>query len=140
MAGGAAYGGIGIYHGGLASAELYTPDTLVPAPALVSLWDDGRAQGAIYHAGTTHPATRDDPAAAEEDVDIRCTGLGDGMRPRVAIGGRLAAVVSVTSAAGERGAAVLRVRIPRNTAAGPAVSVRLIHMDRPSNEVTIAVR
>ena len=61
MAGGVSYGGIGIYHGGLANAELYTPDMLVPTPALVSLSGDGRGQGAIYHAGTTHVATRDDP-------------------------------------------------------------------------------
>ena len=142
MAGGVSYGGIGIYHGGLASAELYTPDTMVPTPALVSLSLDGRGQGTIYHAGTTHVVTRDDPAAADESVDIHCTGLRRDrvMRPRVVIGGRLAEVLSVTPAVEEPGATVLRVRVPHGIAAGPAVSVRLIDMDRPSNEVIMAVR
>jgi hypothetical protein len=140
MAGGVSYGGIGIYHGGLASAELYTPEALMPTPTLVSLSEDGGGQGAIYHAGTRHPATRDDPAAADEDVDIHCSGLSAGMLPRVAIAGRLAAVVSSTHAVEGASATVLRVRVPRGIAAGPAVSVRLLHMDRPSNEVTIAVR
>jgi len=30
--------------------------------------------------------------------------------------------------------------VPRDIASAAAVSVRLFHMDRPSNEVTIAVR
>src|SRR6185436_10808944 len=75
VAGGASYGGIGIFGGTLSSAELYTPDVLVPAPALVSLSGDGRGQGAIFHGGTTHVADARDPAVAGESVDIYCVGL-----------------------------------------------------------------
>ena len=142
MAGGVSYGGIGIFRGSLASAELYTPPTLVPAPALVSLSGDGRGQGAIFHAGTTHVAAPDDPAAVGEIVEIYCTGLNDNsvLVPRVVIGGRLALVLSVSKAADMRDAAVLRVRVPGGIGSGPAVPVRLFHLDRPSNDVTMAVR
>jgi hypothetical protein len=36
--------------GGVATAELFHPETLIPAPALFSLSGDGRGQGAIRHA------------------------------------------------------------------------------------------
>jgi Galactose oxidase, central domain len=142
MTGGVSYGGIGIFHGSLNSAELYTPDTLIPSPALVSVSGDGRGQGAVFHAGTSHVASPDDPAVADESVDIYCTGLsaGDVLVPRVVIGGRLATVLSVTNAADVGGARVLRVRVPRGIAAGPSVPMRVIHLDRPSNDVTMAVR
>jgi hypothetical protein len=64
VAGGVAYGGIGIFWGSLASSELYTPDVLVSGPALVSLSGGRGGQGAIFHAGTTHVVGPDDPAAA----------------------------------------------------------------------------
>ena len=114
----------------------------MPAPTLVSLSGDGRGQGAIFHAGTTHVATPNDPAAAGENVDIHCTGLNvdSAITPQVAIGGRIAAVLSVTKAPGLSGVSQVRVRVPRGIASGRAVPVRLIYMDRPSNEVTIAVR
>jgi len=141
MVGGVSYGGIGIFRGSLASAELYTPDTLVPVPALVSLSGDGRGQGAIFHGGTTHVVTPDDPATADESIDIYCTGVkeSDEFVARVVIGGRIAAIVSVSKATDVRGATVLRVRVPRGVGAGRAVPVRLFHMDRPSNNVIIAV-
>lgn len=53
IAGGVSWA-IGIFPETLLSAELYTPDVLVPAPALVSLTEDGHGQGAIFHAGTSH--------------------------------------------------------------------------------------
>lgn len=142
MAGGVSYGGIDIFHGSLASAELYTPPTLVPAPALVSVSGDGRGQGAIFHAGTTHVAAPDDPVAVGEIVEIYCTGLNDSsvLVPRVVIGGHLASVLSVSTATDRRDAAVLRVQVPAGIGSGHAVPVRLFHLDRPSNAVTIAVR
>jgi hypothetical protein len=140
MAGGVSYGGIGIFGGSLDSAELYTPDALVPAPRLVSLSGDGRGQGAIFHAGTTHAATPDDPAAAGEEIDITCIGLPDTVfAPRIAIGGRIASVSSIR-AHDSPGMSQVRVRVPGGIASGPAVPVRLFHMDRLSNTVTIAVR
>jgi Galactose oxidase, central domain len=142
VAGGVSYGGIGIFRGSLASAELYTPGVLVPTPALVSISGDGRGQGAIFHAGTSHVASAEDPSGADADVDIYCRGLTEEsvIAPRVVIGGRIASVLSVTKAPDVPGANLLRVRVPRGVAQGAAVPVHLIHMDRPSNVVTMAVR
>ena len=85
--------------------------------------------------------TPDDPATADESIDIYCTGVNesDVFVPRVVIGGRIAAILSVSKATDGRGATVLRVRVPRGVAPGRAVPVRLFHMDRPSNNVIIAV-
>src|SRR5205814_1524597 len=44
VAGGVSYGGIGIFHGSLSSAEIYTPDVLVSGPSLVAVSGDGRGQ------------------------------------------------------------------------------------------------
>jgi hypothetical protein len=142
LTGGVSYGGIGIFRGSLASAELYTPDVLVPAPALVSLSGDGQGQGAIFHAGTSHVAAPDDPAAAGEIVDISCAGLsGESViPPQVVIGGRMAEVISFGKAPGVSGMNQIRIRVPNGVAPGRAVPVRLTYIDRPSNEVTIAVR
>jgi hypothetical protein len=141
VAGGVSYGGIGIFYGSLASTEVYTPDVLVRGPALVAVSGDGRGQGAIFHAGTTHLATPEDPAAAGENLDIYCTGLSDSaIRPQVAIGGRIAAMQVVNQARGVAGVNQVRVRVPPGIQPGPAVPVRLTYVDRPSNEVTIAVR
>jgi hypothetical protein len=142
LAGGVSYGGIGIFHGGFASAELYTPDALVPAASLVSRSGDGRGQGAIFHAGTRHMATPDDPAAADEALDVQVRGLAaqSAALPRVTVGGRFATVLSVTRAPDAGDVSVVRVRVPRGVASGVAVPVRLYELNRPSNDVTIAVR
>jgi hypothetical protein len=142
IAGGVSYGGIGIFNGSLATAELYAPDVLVPAPALLSLSGDGRGQGAIYHAGTSYVAGPDDPAAVDEDLDIFCTGLTDGsvIPPQIAIGGRMAAVLSFGKVSDLPGVNQVRVRVQSGTAAGPGVAVRLTYLDRSSNEVTIGVQ
>jgi uncharacterized protein (TIGR03437 family) len=131
-----------VFGGYLASAELYSPDLPLPAPALVSLSGDGRGQGAIFHEGTRHVASPDDPVAAGESVDIYATGLSarSVIPPRVAIGGRLAAVLGVSDVPGAAGVVLVRVRVPGGIAAGPAVGVRLTHIERPSNHVTMAVR
>ena len=142
VAGGVSYGGIGIFGGSLASAELYHPDVLVPGPALVSVSGDGHGQGAIFHAGTTHVAAPEDPAVAGENVDINCTGLSvdSAIPPQVAIAGRMAIVESVSQVPGVPGVKQVRVRVPTGIEPGPAVPVRLTYVDRPSNEVTIAVQ
>ena len=115
---------------------------LVSGPALVSQSCDGRGQGATFHAGTTHVAGPDDPAAAGESVDIYCTGLTTGsvIAPRVAIGGRLAAVLAMSTVPGAPDVNQVRVRVPSGIAPGPAVPVRLTYADRPRNTVTMAVR
>ena len=142
LAGGVAYGGIGIYYGATASADLYSPDMPVPAPVLHSVSGDGHGQGAIFHAGTRNLVTVDDPAAVGESVDIYCTGLlaGSVIPPQVAIGGRMAALLSVAEVPGAPGVDQVRARIPSAVGPGPAVRVRLSYIERPSNEVTIGVR
>jgi hypothetical protein len=141
VAGGTSYGGIGVFGGTIGTAELYAPDVLTPAPVLVSISGDGRGQGAIFHAGTQHVAAPEDPAEPEEVVDISCTGLpvGGAIPPQVAIGGRMATVLEVTTMPGIAGATQIRVRVPTGITAGAAVPVRLTYLARPSNEVTIAV-
>jgi Galactose oxidase, central domain len=141
IAGGVSYGGIGIFNGSFASAELYSPDVRLPGPALVSVSGDGQGQGAIFHAGTRNVVTADDPAAVGESVDIYCTGLAAGViPPQVAIGGRMAALLAVGTVPGTPGVNQVRVRVPTGITPGPAVRVRLTYLDRPSNEVTIGVR
>ena len=88
-----------------------------------------------------HEILEEDPAAADEEIDITCTDLSDSVfAPRVAIGGRIASVVSITRAHHLAGVSQVRVRVPRGIASGPAIPVRLFQMDRPTNAVTIAVR
>ena len=142
VAGGVSYGGIGIFGGTLSSAELYTPDVLVPTPALVSLSGDGHGQGAIFHGGTTHVADAQDPAAAGESVDIYCVGLttDSAIPPQVVIGGRMARLLRTSQVPGLAGVIQVMVRVPAGIAPGTAVSVRLTYIGRPSNEVTLAVQ
>jgi hypothetical protein len=129
---------------GLASAELYNPDVLVPALALVSLSGDGQGPGAIFHAGTSAVASPDDPAVAGEVLEIYCNGLSSEsvIPPQVAIGGRMAEIVSFGNAPGPgfSGVNQVNVRVPSGVAPGPAIPVRLTYIGRPSNEVTIAVQ
>ena len=142
IAGGVSYGGIGIYYGASASAELYSPDVRVPGPALASVSGDGQGQGAIFHAGTRNLVTADDPAAIGDTVDIYSTGLAAGsvIPPQVAIGGRMAALLAVGTVPVAAGVNQVRVRIPTGITPGPAVRVRLTYLDRPSNAVTMGVR
>ena len=141
VAGGDVYRGIGLFDGSVSTAEVYRPDVLVPAISLLWL-SGGDGQGAIYHAGTSYVTRSEDPAAAGDEVDILCRGLSAGARiaPQVAIGGRLAEIVSVGDAPGVAGAKAVRVRVPREVIAGSAVTVRLTYLGRPSNVVTMAIK
>ena len=79
----------------IASAELYTPAVLVPAPVLFSLSGDGKGQGAIWHAQTGQIASADNPVVAGEAISMYTTSLTDGsvIAPQVIVGGRLAQVL-----------------------------------------------
>ena len=81
------------------SAELYKPPVPVPAPVLFSLSGDGQGQGAIWHAGTGQIASASSPVSAGEALSMYSTSLVDGgvIPPQVAIGGRLAEILSIES-------------------------------------------
>ena len=135
-------GGRGPYGGILASADLYKPPVLVPAPALFSLSGDGKGQGAIWHAATGQVASANNPAIAGEALSMYTTSLVHGgvIPPQVAIGGRLAEILFFGKAPGYPGLNQVNVRMPSGLSPGPGVPVRMTYLGRPSNEVTIGVR
>jgi hypothetical protein len=124
------------------SAEIYRPPVLLARPALLSVSGDGRGQGAILRAGTGQVASSSNPAAVGESLEIYLTGLADRgvIPPQVTIGGRTAQVLWFGRAPGFAGLDQVNVRVPGGVGPGPAVPVRLNYLDRPSNEVTIAVQ
>jgi hypothetical protein len=154
ITGGYSYAGIGAEFCCFASAELYIPPVLVPAPTLLSLSGDGRGPGTIIRAGTALVSSRTgalfgevtssrNPAEAGEALELYCTGLGDGssrIPPAVTIGGRRADILSVRNVPGSAGTSQVTFRVPKGVAPGSAVAVRLMYLGRTSNEVTIVVQ
>ena len=127
---------------GLSSAEIYTPPVLIPAPALFSISDDGRGQGAIWHAQTGQIASANSPAVAGEALSMYTTSLLDGspIPPQVIVGGRLAHVLYFGAAPGYPGYNQVNFVVPDGVSPGPAVPARLTYVGRSSNEVTIGVQ
>jgi uncharacterized protein (TIGR03437 family) len=126
----------------LSSAEIYTPDTQVPAPALFTTSDDGRGQGAIWHAQGGQIAFPYNPAVADEALSMYTTSLTEGsvISPLVIIGGRVAQVLYFGAAPGYPGYYQVNFRVPGGVPPGPAVPVRLMYIGRFSNEVTVGVQ
>jgi len=126
----------------LSSAEIYTPRSLISAPALFSLSGNGRGQGAILHAGTSEVASAGNPATPGDVLEIYCTGLVDNsvVPPQVSIGGRAAEILFFGKSPGYENLNQVNVRVPTGLVPGPSVSVRLTYLARHSNEVTVGVK
>jgi hypothetical protein len=124
-----------------ATAELYTPSTLTPSPALFSLSADGTGQGVIWHADTGKIASSANPATAGDVLSMYTTSLFEGgvIPPQIVIGGQVAEVLYFGVAPGYRGFYQVNFRVPNGVAPGFAVSVVLTYLSRPSNAVTISV-
>jgi hypothetical protein len=132
----------GLPEGILSSAELYTPSVLAPAPVLFSLSGKGQGQGAIWHAETGQIASSANPTTAGDILSMYTTNLFEGglIPPQVTTGGQIADVLFFGDAPGYPGYSQVNIRVRNGVAPGPAVSVRLTYLGRPSNEVTIGVQ
>jgi uncharacterized protein (TIGR03437 family) len=142
VAGGLAYGGIGISVGNLNTAELYEPAILQSPPVLLSISGGGQSQGAILHADTHQLVSSSNPARTGDALEIYGTGLIEAsvVPPQVAIGGRIFEIVFFGKAPGFAGLNQVNIRVPVGIVPGPAIPVRLSYIGRPSNEVMIAVQ
>jgi hypothetical protein len=123
-----------------ATAEIYSPPMLMPSPALFSI--SGTGQGAIWNAATGQVASPDSPAVAGDVLSMYTDNLVKGgvIPPQVAVGGRLAEILFFGDAPGYSGYYQVNFRMPSGVAPGPAISVRMNYIGRPSNEVTIGVK
>jgi uncharacterized protein (TIGR03437 family) len=126
----------------LASAELFTPASLVVAPALFSLAGDGKGQGAVWHAATGVIASSDNPAVAGNMLSMYTTGMASSgiIPPEVAVGGQIAEATYFGPAPGYPGYFQVNFQLPNGVATGSAIPVRLKYLDRWTNEVTVGVR
>jgi hypothetical protein len=135
-------GGYSLWPSSTASAELYHPAVLVSAPLLFSLSGDGQGQGAIWNGATGQIASAGNPAKAGDVLSMYTTSLFEGgvIPPQAAVGGRVAEILFFGDAPGYPGYNQVNFRVPSGIAPGPAVSVRLTYLSRPSNGVTIGVQ
>jgi hypothetical protein len=124
------------------TAEIYHPRVLIPSPVLFSLSGDGHGQGAIWHTANGEAASPGSPAVAGEVLSMYTINLIEGavIPPQVAIGGQLAEILYFGDAPGYPGYSQVNFKMPEGVASGPNVSVWLTYLQRPSNEVTIAVQ
>lgn len=125
----------------LKTAELYTPDSLIGSPALFSLSGDGKGAGAIWHSNTGAVVSGGNPAIAGEALSMYTSNLAnDGaIPPKVIIGDQFAEVLYFGLAPAYPDYFQLNFLMPSG-AHGSAVPVRVMYLDRSSNEVTTSVQ
>ena len=142
ITGGMSYGGIGMYYGSTASAELYHPAKVSSPPTLFSVAGDGQGQGAIWHATTGEVASAVHPAVAGEILSMYTSGLAESgvIPPQVSVGSGLGEILYFGDAPGYPGYYQVNFRVPNGIAPRPDVAVRLTYLGRPSNKVTIAIQ
>jgi hypothetical protein len=121
------------------TVEIYRPLVLAPAPMLFSIPGDVNGQGAVWHT-SGKVASSDNPARAGEILSTYTTSLieGGAVSPRVIVGGRLAEVLYFGDAPGYPGYFQVNFRVPNGITSG-TVPMRLRYLNRPSNEVSIAI-
>jgi hypothetical protein len=126
----------------LATAELYNPPQMKPAPVLFALSGDSKGQGAIWNAITGQVASSGAPAKEGEALSMYTTGLisGGAIPPQIFIGDRLAEVLFFGDAPGYPGYNQVNFRVPAGVAPAAVVPVRVSYLGRSSNQVTIAVQ
>jgi hypothetical protein len=122
-----------------ATVEIYRPLVLAPAPMLFPVPGDANGQGAVWHT-SGRIASPDNPARAGEILSMYTTSLieGGAVPLRVIVGGRLAEVLYFGDAPGYPGYFQVNFRVPNGIASG-TVPMRVRYLNRPSNEVSIAI-
>jgi hypothetical protein len=123
----------------VAAAEIYHPIVNKAAPVLLT---DAIGDAAILHASSQQIVSRTMPATPGEALEVYMSGLIEHsvIPPQVFIGDRIAEVLFFGNAPGFPGLNQVNVRVPAGIAPGAAVSVRLMYLGRPSNEVSIRVQ
>ena len=79
-------------------------------------------------------------AVAQSPLCVTSPGDRSVIPPQVSVGGMLAEVLYFSAAAGYPGYNQVNFRLPDGVPGGPAVPLRLTYLDRPSNQVAIAVQ
>jgi hypothetical protein len=128
------------YYVTTSSAELYSPATVLPTPALFSL--AGQDQGAIWDATTGQVPSSQNPASAGEILSMYTTSLieGGAIPPQVAVGGQLAEILYFGDAPGYPGYFQINFQVPAGVTPGSSVPVVLTYLGRSSNAVSISVQ
>ena len=132
LTGGVAYGGIGIYYGGTATAEIYHPSSPSASPVAFAAW----------HASTGQLVSSQSPAAAGEILSMYISGLAEGgvVPPQVAVAGRLGDVMFFGDAPGFPGYFQVNFRVPNGVTPNSVAPLRLSYLGRSSNAVTLSVQ
>ncbi len=133
---------LGLARTNLSTADLYLPGSKIPGTRIFTVPGAGDIQGMILHAGSSRLASAADPAEVGEALELYLEGLAEkgAISPRVSIGGLAVEVLYFGAVSQYPGLFQVNVLVPPGVNPGTAVPVRINYLDRPSNEVTIAVR